>query len=381
MERINYAAIIVAAGSSTRMGFDKMTAKILGKSVIERTVCAFLECTFIDEIIVVCSKENKEAFGMLFKTYGKNIEIVCGGDTRGESVQKGLFATSAKYVLIHDGARPFITKEIIKNVLDDAENFGASVCGVKCKDSVKQVSSDGFINKTIERKNVMLMQTPQCFERERLIEAYKNSDGTETDDCEVLEKSGERIKITEGSYENIKLTTTDDMITAEAIAKKREQVIKMRIGTGFDSHRLAENRPLIIGGVTIPYEKGLLGHSDADLLIHAIIDALFGAAAIGDIGTHFPDSDEKYKDISSMILLKEAARLIKKEGYEIKNLDATLIIEAPKMAPYITKMRENISNALGIWISQVSVKAKTNEKMGFVGNGEGVEARATVLIY
>lgn len=154
----------------------------------------------------------------------------------------------------------------------------------------------------------------------------------------------------------------------------------MRIGTGFDTHRLAENRELIMGGVSIPYEKGLLGHSDADVVIHAVIDALLGAAALGDIGTHFPDTSEKYKGIRSTILLEETARLISESGYEIGNIDVTIIAQAPKLAPYIEKMRENISLALDININQVSIKAKTNEKMGFTGRMEGIEARAVALI-
>lgn len=154
----------------------------------------------------------------------------------------------------------------------------------------------------------------------------------------------------------------------------------MRIGTGFDTHKLTEGRPLIIGGVNIPYEKGLFGHSDADVLIHAVIDALFGAAALGDIGKHFPDTDEKYKGADSMLLLKETAREVREAGYEIGNIDVTLIAQAPKMAPHIDSMRENLAKAMGVLVDAVSIKAKTNEHMGFTGRGEGIEARAVALI-
>ncbi len=374
------SAVIVAAGSGTRMGTDKMLALLCGKSVIERTVQVFSECDFIDEIVVVSSEKNLYTYAEMLKKF-ENIRIVLGGKSRGESVINGLKAASGEFVLVHDGARPLVTKEIIENVLRDAVDYGAAVCAVQCKDSIKGVSEDGFITKTVERKSVMLMQTPQCFKRGELLHAYENAQMTETDDCEVAEKMGISIKITEGSFENIKLTTAEDMITAASIINKRNAgESKMRIGTGFDSHRLTENRKLIIGGVEIPFEKGLLGHSDADVLLHAIIDALLGSMALGDIGTHFPDSDDKYKGISSLVLLEKVAELVEKNGYKIQNIDSTLIIQQPKMAPFIDKMRENIANALKIDISQVSVKAKTNEKMGFTGCGEGVEARATVLI-
>lgn len=374
------SAVIVAAGSGIRMGKDKMLALLCGKSVIERTVQIFSECDFVDEIVVVSSEKNLEAYSVMLKKFD-NVKIVLGGKSRGESVIEGIKAADGEFVLVHDGARPLVTKDIIKNVLKDAQVYGAAACAAACKESIKSVDESGFIKKTVERKSVMLMQTPQCFKREELILAYKNADMTETDDCEVAEKMGISIKITEGSYENIKLTTAEDMLTAASILNKRNAgESKMRIGTGFDSHRLTENRKLIIGGVEIPYEKGLLGHSDADVLLHAIIDALLGSMALGDIGTHFPDSDDRYKGISSLVLLEKVAELVEKNGYEIQNIDSTIIIQQPKMAPFIDKMRENIANALKIDKSLVSVKAKTNEKMGFTGTGEGVEARATVLI-
>lgn len=372
------AAVIVGAGSSTRMKIDKMTLNVCGKSVIERTIDIFLKCEYIDEIILVTSNKNEEIFKELFKD--KNIKIVLGGETRGQSVLNGVKCAASDFVMIHDGARPLVTADIIKSVYDEAISSKAAACAVKCKDSVKMVK-EGFIESTVKRDSLLLMQTPQCFEKELLFRAYEKSDGTETDDCEILEKTGAKIKIVEGSYENIKLTTAEDILVMESIIRKREGMEKkMRVGTGFDTHRLTTGRPLIIGGVKIPYEKGLLGHSDADVLIHAVIDALLGAAALGDIGAHFPDTDEKYKGIDSLLLLKETKNLVKKEGFTVENIDTTIIVQSPKMAPYIQEMRENIANALEVDVSKISIKAKTNEKMGFTGRGEGVEARATVLL-
>lgn len=377
------AAIIVAGGRSTRMGKDKLLIDLCGKSVIARTVGVFSKCGFFDEIILVSSYNNKDTFAEEMKKHSYGAKIVLGGNTRGESSVAGINAAQSDIVMIHDGARPLVTKEIIENTLKACLVAGGAAAGVKSKDTIKQVDAQSIITNTVPRDGAILIQTPQAFFRKDIEDAYKNASGNETDDCAVAEKHGVTVKIVEGSYENLKLTTLDDVVTARGIlaARNGERGSKsMRIGTGFDTHQLIQNRDMIIGGVKIPYEKGLLGHSDADVLIHAVIDALFGAAALGDIGTHFPDSDNKYKGISSMLLLEEATKLLYEAGYEIVNVDTTLIAQAPKMAPYIEQMRQNLSQAMNIPVSSVSVKAKTNEHMGFTGRGEGIEARATVLI-
>lgn len=375
-----FSAIITAAGSGTRMNTDKMLMPLLGKSVILHTIEVFDECGFFDEIIVLASNDNIDKMKVLFE--GTSVIVTEGGATRGESVVRGLEKAKSEFVLIHDGARPLITKEIIEKTAEECIISGCAAVGVTPKDTVK-TAIDGVITDTVPRENCILIQTPQGFKKDELIKAYEKYGTGETDDCGVMEKSGAKIKIVTGSYENLKLTTPEDVLTAEKIMKKRSgetEKFPMRIGTGFDTHRLTEGRDLIIGGVTIPYEKGLLGHSDADVLIHAVIDSLLGAASLGDIGTHFPDTDEKYKGISSMKLLSHTAELIEKAGYKIGNIDTTLIAQAPKMAPYIKEMEENLAKALGIDKSQVSVKAKSNEKMGFTGRGEGIEARAVSLI-
>lgn len=377
------AAIIVAGGSSTRMGRDKLLLDLCGKSVIARTVAVFAECGFFDEIILVSSYNNKDAFAEEMKKHSLAVKIVLGGKTRGESSVAGIAAAQSEVVMIHDGARPLVTKDIIESTLKACIVTGGAAAGVKSKDTIKQVNKEQLITNTVPRESAILIQTPQAFFRENIETAYENASGDETDDCSVAEKHGIPVKIVEGSYENLKLTTLDDVVTAREILSLRDGERKstaMRIGTGFDTHQLAQNRDMIIGGVKIPYEKGLLGHSDADVLIHAVIDALFGAAALGDIGKHFPDTDSKYKGISSMLLLEKASALIREAGYEIANVDTTLIAQAPKMAPYIDKMRQNLAQAMNIPVSSVSVKAKTNEHMGFTGRGEGIEARAIVLI-
>lgn len=377
------AAIIVAAGTSSRMGRDKLFIDLCGKSVISRTVEIFADSGFFDEIILVVNKEKTSEF---IRELEKNsllpcVRIISGGKTRGESSFVGIKEAQSDFALIHDGARPLVTREIIEATLSECIASGAAAAGVKPKDTIKQVSPKRVIASTVPRESAVLIQTPQSFDRKAIVRAYEKYGFNETDDCSLMEKSGVSIAVVEGSYENLKLTTEEDVVTAEGILRKRGELKNLpaiRIGTGFDTHRLSEGRELIIGGVNIPYEKGLLGHSDADVLIHAVIDALLGATALGDIGKLFPDTDEKYKGISSMLLLRETVELVRRGGYTVGNLDATIIVQKPKMAPYITNMRKNLADAMGVDLSCVSVKAKTNESMGFTGRGEGIEARAVV---
>ena len=380
------SAVIAAAGSSSRMGKDKMLIPLLGKSVISHTVSVFKEMGFFDEIIIVSAEKNIPVFHDEMEKSGlsDSVNIIKGGATRGESSLSGINAANSEFVMIHDGARPLVTKEIIENTLTACIKSGCAAAGVKPKDTIKTVTSEGVIQSTVPRETAVLIQTPQAFLRDSIKAAYEKFGLNETDDCALMEKMGASIEIVEGSYENIKLTTKEDVLTAQSILKSREGKGAdpgMRIGTGFDTHRLVEGRPLILGGVNIPYEKGLLGHSDADVLVHAVIDALFGAAALGDIGTHFPDTDERYKGADSLVLLEEACRLVREAGYEIGNIDTTIIVQKPKMAPFIDAMRENLARAMGIDVDFVSVKAKTNEQMGFTGRSEGIEARAVALIH
>ncbi len=358
------------------MGQNKILMKILGKSVLVHTVQAIIKTNICDEVIVVASAENIGIFTQELECFG-NIRVVQGGITRGESAYNGICAANGDFVLIHDGARPLVAEEIIENTVKTAIETGAAAAGVVPKDTIKVIKQDNVIEKTVDRKCAILIQTPQVFAREEIKSAYEKFGFEETDDCALMEKAGRDIAVTEGSYENIKLTTAEDIFTATQIMGGG---VNMRIGTGFDTHKLVEGRDLIIGGVKIPHDKGLLGHSDADVLCHAIIDALFGAAAMGDIGRHFPDTDEKYKGADSIALLREATKLVRESGYEIGNIDTTIIVQKPKMAPHIEKMRENLACAMGVDVEKVSVKAKTNEQMGFTGREEGIEARAIALL-
>ena len=235
-----------------------------------------------------------------------------------------------------------------------------------------------MVENTPDRSTLYAVQTPQCFDRAAYLAALDELDEASarlvTDDCSLFELTGRPVELVQGDYANIKITTREDLPRTENGGKK------MRIGHGYDVHRLVEGRKLIMGGVTIPYEKGLLGHSDADVLLHAVSDALLGAAALGDIGKHFPDTDPRYEGADSLMLLREVGRLLDETGYTVGNIDATVLCQAPKLAPHIPAMRQNIANALGLALDDVSVKATTEEHLGFTGEGLGIAAHAVALI-
>jgi len=378
------SAVIVAAGSSTRMGkpISKQLIKINGTQVILHTLRAFQQAESISEIIVVCRKEDMPAIQKLAKDNNitKAVAFTQGGCTRQQSVKNGAALANGDYIAIHDGARPLITPHDINKVTADAERYGAAALGVFVKDTIKVVDENGFIQSTPDRSRLISIYTPQVFETSIYKQAIKKAeaDGKDyTDDCQLVESLGERIYVTQGNATNIKLTTPEDITIAEGFLKRR---LKMRIGHGYDVHKLAENRKLIIGGVDIPYEKGLLGHSDADVLTHAIMDALLGAAALGDIGKLFPDNDPAYKGADSIMLLRQVCRVLADKGYSIGNIDSTVIAQQPKLKPYIEQMRTAIANACGVEPERISVKATTEEQLGFTGSGEGISAHAVCII-
>ena len=370
------AAVIVAAGSSSRMGGTNKILTVLEKlPVICRTVDAFDRCSLIDEIIVVTQKDLMEKVSRYLAAYGKMRMVVAGGETRTDSVMAGLAAVSdkAQLVAVHDGARPLVTDEVIRAAVVKARKFAAAAPAVRVKDTIK-VSTDGTVDATPDRSTLYAVQTPQCFRRALYTQALAAVTGEKaslvTDDCSLFELAGLPVRLTEGDYANYKITTKEDL--------QKEKT--MRIGHGYDVHRLVEDRKLIMGGVEIPYEKGLLGHSDADVLLHAVMDAVLGAAALGDIGQHFPDNDPAYKGADSLALTREVARIITEHGYKVGNIDATILCQRPKLAPHIPAMRRNIADAFGLPVDAVSVKATTEEHLGFTGEGLGIAAHAVALI-
>ncbi len=379
------AAIILAAGSGKRMESDttKQRMTVLGKSVLFRTVSAFSSCKIISSIVVVVREDEVAWATDELSAFSKIKAIIPGGKTRAESARAGFSAISedADFVAVHDGARCLITAENITEVISMAMIHGAASAGTYITDTVKRIGDD-MISATVPREELFAAHTPQIFSRSLYAEALDNSDdiAAVTDDNMMVERLGVKVYPVDTGKQNIKLTTKEDIEYAEYIIGRRGHMSEIRVGHGYDAHRLAEGRDLILGGVKIPNSKGLLGHSDADVLTHAIMDALLGAVGLGDIGRHFPDSDDKYKGISSLLLLSEVARLISDSGYSVVNIDATLVIQSPRIAKYIDSMILNISDILGIEQGRVNVKATTEEHMGFTGREEGVSAHAVSTV-
>ncbi|MBR2943044.1 MAG: 2-C-methyl-D-erythritol 2,4-cyclodiphosphate synthase [Clostridia bacterium] len=391
------AAVIVAAGKGTRMGLErnKVLYPVLGEPVIVRTVRAFEETGLFDGgIVVVASACDMDDMRGMFAAGGVHVAaLVEGGRDRQESVSHGVAACSAdaQIIAIHDGARPLVTREVIEATIESAKTYGTGVAAVQLKDTVKRVDESGLVVDTPRRDMLRAVQTPQTFDAKLIREAHiRFANGNErgeraTDDAMLAEWMGASVHLTNGDAENIKITTPEDMLLAEQVLMKRLGVKKeenaMRIGHGYDVHRLVEDRKLILCGVEVPHTLGLLGHSDADVAYHALTDALLGAAAMGDIGRHFPDTDPKYKGADSGRLLDHVMELIWAKGYVVGNVDVTIICQRPKLKDYIEQMRENVAAHLRIDLDCVNVKATTTEKLGFEGEGLGISTHAVACIY
>ncbi len=379
------AALILAAGMGTRMGgISKSKLEICGIPALALTMLAFEKARSIDGIIVAARADELSFVKSLASSYGitKFVGAAEGGASRTESAKKALDATPELYdhVAVHDGARVLVTPEDIDKVVSAAFENACATASTKVTDTLKE--SDGeYICSTIDRARLYGVQTPQVFSRlayEEAITRALSSGGQFTDDCAMLEAIGYRVFLVPCSKTNIKLTTPEDVFLAEAILEKRGGA--MRIGHGYDVHALCEGRELILGGVKVPHERGLMGHSDADVLLHAVMDSILGACALGDIGNHFPPSDDTYKGISSMKLLSSVAKLIKSAGFSVNNIDATLVCQRPRLAQHIDAMRENIAFAFGISADRISVKATTEEHLGFTGREEGIAAHAVCTV-
>ena len=312
------------------MGFDKLSFDLGGETVLERSVRAFDECPEVDELVLVtgASGENAERAAARCK---KPVQLVRGGATRAESARNGVAAAHGALVAVHDAARPFVSGEVIAAVLKAAARCGAAAPAVPVKDTIKQakggsgktVPAGCMVEDTPDRSTLYAVQTPQCFDRAAYLAALDELDEARarlvTDDCSLFELTGRPVELVQGDYANIKITTREDLPRAENGGKK------MRIGHGYDVHRLVEGRKLVLGGVEVPYEKGLLGHSDADVLAHAVMDAVLGAAALGDIGQHFPDTAEEYAGADSLVLARRVAEIVAAQGWRIENIDATIL--------------------------------------------------------
>lgn len=381
-----FGAVVVAAGNSSRMGGEgsKVLLELGGSPVLSWSLRALSACPGIGQIVVVCRAEDRPAMERAAKEIPLPVAFAEGGKDRQSSVCRGVEALSPEwdYLLIHDGARPLVTPELIGRVCADALEHGAATAAVRSKDTCKL--GELFVEETPPREKLFAIQTPQAFQKDLYLYALNRAEEqgkSYTDDCQLIEAAGGKVKLTQGDYRNVKLTTPEDLPVLRALAgEERGERNTMRIGYGYDVHRLTEGRKLILAGVELPFEKGLLGHSDADVLTHAAADALLGAAALGDIGKLFPDTDPRYEGADSLKLLGEVCALLFEKGFAIGNLDCTLIAQRPKIAPYLAEMRENLANACGVEVERISVKATTEEGLGFTGAGEGMAASAVALL-
>jgi 2-C-methyl-D-erythritol 4-phosphate cytidylyltransferase/2-C-methyl-D-erythritol 2,4-cyclodiphosphate synthase len=381
---MHVAAIIAAGGSGTRLGagVPKQFLSIGDETILGRSVDAFVGHPRVTEIVLVLppgtdvEKASRAGSGKL--------RAAVGGPRRQDSVANGFDSVSvdADVVLVHDAARPFVSADVISRAIDAASEFGAAIVAVPVSDTVKQVTMEGgrlVIAGTMPRESIFLAQTPQAFRRDVLAKAIAlgRSGAEVTDEAALAELAGYPVHVVEGDLENVKITTAADLARARL---RSPRPMGGRAGTGYDLHRLVEGRPLIIGGVEIPSDRGALGHSDADVACHAATDAVLGAACLGDIGGHFPDSDPRWKGASSIDLLRQAGRMVRDAGYDVVNLDVVVVLERPKIAPHLSRIREGLASALAIPFDRVSVKGKTNEGVDAIGRGDAIAAHAVALI-
>lgn len=371
-----FDCILLMAGSGTRtsLNYNKIKYLINGKPLYQYSLDKFSNIKECNNIILVVNKDDYNEFIHL---QSNNIKVVIGGNTRFESVLNGAKEAIEDTILIHDAARANIQEEDVINVYNCSKEHDAVCLGVKVKDCIKEVNKN---SKTIERSNLWQAQTPQAVKKDLLIKGLENNKfDFYYDDCEVLEKNFNiDCFMVEGKYDNIKVTTDDDLKYMEFLMNSN--FYNYKIGHSKDTHRLVENRKLILGGVEIPFELGLLGHSDADVVYHCVVESIIGALGLGDIGKLFPDTDPLYKDISSSYFMEEIYKLMNEQKYIISNLDITIYIEKPMLKEYKPIMEQNIASLLKCDISQVNVKATRGEGIGYIGNMEGISAEAICLL-
>lgn len=372
-------------------GGNKVLLPLGGQAVLARSAAALGAQAAVQGICIVCGEDQRQTcMDLVAPALGdKPLILAQGGDTRQQSVYNGLEALDGKadMVLIHDAARPLVDGATIQAVIDGAAQDGAAIPGIAVRDTLKQVDAQGLIVATTAREGLWQAQTPQGFMLQTILDAHRQAaqQGFEaTDDAQLLERSGHGVRMVAGSTTNLKLTTPQDVLLAQAILQSQQgeghMQVFARTGMGYDVHALVKGRPLVLGGVTVPHPMGLLGHSDADVATHALMDALLGAAALGDIGTHFPDTSERYRGADSIALLREVVTLLADAGFAPGNVDITIAAQRPKLAPYIPQMRQILADAMGIGIDFINVKATTTERLGFEGREQGMSAYAVATV-
>lgn len=382
-------AIVAAGGSGQRAGLAKQWLSLGGESVLRRSARLLASCELVDELVVVVPPGEEARAAAELEGLGKGARAVAGGAQRADSVRNGLAALAAGpgcgVVLVHDAARPFATPDLVRRVAEAAAAGGAALAAIPVTDTVKQAGGPhpaagappAQVAATLDRRALWLAQTPQGFRLDLLLRGYAEAGAAAsaaTDECGLVERLGAPVTLVPGEPGNFKITTPEDVARARALTEA-----PFATGVAYDCHRFEAGRRLVLGGVEFEGD-GLLGHSDADVCAHAIGDAILGAAGLGDLGRHFPDTDPRWKGVSSLALLREIAAKAAEAGWRVGNADVTLAARRPKIASRAAEMRERLAAALGVAAAQVNVKATTGEGMGFVGRGEGIAAHAVALL-
>ena len=388
------SAIIAAAGRGARLGaaIPKQLLALGDRTILQRSFDTIDAHDGIHEIVVALPPDLASSPPRFLISSRKPVRVVDGGSRRQDSVANAFLQVSdrAGVIVIHDAARPFASPDLFSRVIDAAAKGGAAIAAVQASDTVKEATAAPgvrIVARTIARESIYLAQTPQAFARSVLEDAIRRGReaiDTATDEASLAEQAGHAVRLVEGEPTNIKITTEQDLNVSRALIGIRDSGLGIRtvprVGTGYDLHRLEPGKPLIIGGAQIPHDAGLVGHSDADVLCHAVTDAILGAAGEGDIGQHFPNTDPKWKDADSIEMLANAVEIVRAAGYAVANVDAVVIAERPKLLPHIPTMRANLARAIGIDVSAVSVKGKTNEKIDALGRNEAIAVHAIALI-
>ncbi len=375
-------ALIVAAGRGTRLGADspKQYVPLAGKPILRRTVDAFASHDRITNIRVVIHIDDRDHYRAAVAGMSL-LDPVIGGESRQDSVRRGLESLAdepPQHVLIHDAARPFVDAETITATLDALRHHTGAIPALPVPDSLKRVT-DKIIEQSFDRRGIWRAQTPQAFHFAEILAAHRAcNDVAATDDAAVAAEAGLEVAVVPGTEDNLKITDCDDLARAERILTQR--LTDVRVGNGFDVHRFEPGDHIMLCGIRVPHDAGLQGHSDADVGLHALTDAILGALGAGDIGQHFPPSDPTWRNVSSDRFLRQAGSFVAEAGGSVAHVDLTLILERPKVGPHRDAMRARIAEILGIDSARVSVKATTTERLGFLGRGEGVAAQATATI-
>jgi 2-C-methyl-D-erythritol 4-phosphate cytidylyltransferase/2-C-methyl-D-erythritol 2,4-cyclodiphosphate synthase len=380
---MHVAAILAAGGQGVRFGAarPKQLATLGGRPILARSFDALAGCDLVTSVVVALPADLASAPPAYLRRADKPVAIVAGGPRRRDSVALA-FARSdprADVVVVHDAARPLASGLLIRRTVEAAAASGAAVAAVRAQDTVKRAGQSGLVEATLPRERIYLAQTPQAFRRAVLQDALA-VDGDASDEAMLVERAGHPVQLVEGDPRNLKITTAGDLELAERLLGAGPNAAGLRIGNGYDVHRLVPGRPLVLGGCVIPFDRGLDGHSDADAVSHAVTDAILGAAGAGDIGGHFPDDDPSWRDARSLDLLSRAAALVGEAGFRVVNVDVVVIAERPRIGPHVEAMRARLAGAMGCGAAQVSVKGKTNEGLDSTGAGESIAVHAVALL-